>query len=74
MATRQENLGAEAMKLTDPECARLVEYRIAGPNEDAEIEDAWAVEVERRISEIEAGQVQMLPAAEAIAQARAALK
>jgi len=39
-----------------------------------EIEKAWAAEVECRITEIEAGAVQLIPAEEAIALARAALK
>ena len=47
---------------------------IASLDEDAEIEEAWALEVERRIAEIESGRVQMIPAAEAIAKARASLR
>lgn len=43
-------------------------------DEDAEIEEAWAVETERRIAEIESGSVQVIPMAEALAQVRAALK
>jgi hypothetical protein len=39
-----------------------------------EIEEEWAAEVERRIAEIEAGTVQLIPATEAIASARAELK
>lgn len=39
----------------------------------SEIEDAWAEEVERRIADAEAGAVQLIPAAEVIASARAAL-
>jgi hypothetical protein len=41
--------------------------------ETLEIEEAWATETERRISEIEAGTVQLIPAAEAIANARTAM-
>jgi len=40
---------------------------------DSEIEEAWAVEVERRIREVESGTVPTIPLAEALAQARAAL-
>jgi hypothetical protein len=39
-------------------------------DQDNEFEDAWAVEVERRIKEIEAGRAQLVPAADAIARAR----
>jgi len=41
--------------------------------ETLKIEKAWEAEVERRIAEIEEGKAQLIPAAEAIASARAAL-
>jgi putative addiction module component (TIGR02574 family) len=62
------------MKLTAEERARLADRLIASLSEDAQIEEAWAVEVERRIAEIEAGRAPVIPAAEAIARARDALK
>jgi putative addiction module component (TIGR02574 family) len=74
MQTQFETLEAEALKLTVAERAKLAEHLIASLDEDSEIEEAWAAETERRIAEIEAGTVQLIPAAEAIARARAALK
>ncbi len=74
MQTSFETVESEALKLSTAERARLAEHLIASLDEDSEIEDAWAAEVERRIAEIEAGTVQLIPAAEAIASARAALK
>lgn len=74
MQTQLEVLEAEALKLTPAERAKLAERLIASLDEDSEIEEAWAVEVERRVAEIEAGTVQLIPVAEAIARARAALK
>jgi putative addiction module component (TIGR02574 family) len=74
MQTLLEILEAEVLKLSAGERARLAEHLIASLDEDTEIEEAWAVEVERRIAEIEGEKVQMIPAAEAIAQARASLK
>lgn len=74
MQTQFEALEVEALKLTTTERAKLAEHLIASLDEDTEIEDAWAAEVERRIAEIEAGTVQLIPAEEAIALARAALK
>jgi putative addiction module component (TIGR02574 family) len=74
MSSRVEVLEAEAMKLTAEERARLADRLIASLSEDAQIEEAWAVEVERRIAEIEAGRAPVIPAAEAIARARDALK
>lgn len=46
----------------------------ASLQEDVEFEEAWAVEVERRIAEIESGAVPLIPIADALAQVRAALK
>jgi putative addiction module component (TIGR02574 family) len=74
MSSQVEVLEAEAMKLTVEERARLADRLIASLSEDAQIEEAWAVEVERRIAEIEAGRATVIPAAEAIARARDALK
>lgn len=74
MATPVEVLEAEAMKLTAEESARLADRLIASLSENAEIEEVWAVEVERRIAEIEAGRAPVFPAADAIARGRDALK
>jgi putative addiction module component (TIGR02574 family) len=68
-----EILEAEALKLTPEAGARLADRLIASLSEDVEIEGAWAAEVERRIAEIEAGRVSLVPAAEAIARARDAI-
>ena len=62
------------LKLTPSERAHLAERLIASLDEDAEIEEAWATEVERRIAEIDSGRGQMIPAGEAIARARASFK
>jgi putative addiction module component (TIGR02574 family) len=74
MSTQLEVLEAEALKLTAEERARLADRLIASLSEDAELEEAWAVEVERRIAEIEAGRGKVGPAADAIVRARGALK
>ncbi len=74
MSNQVDVLEAEALKLTPEERARLADRLIASLSDDAEIEEAWAAEVERRIAEIEAGRAPVVPAAEAIARARDALK
>ena len=74
METQLEILEAQALKLTTSERAYLAERLIASLDEDGEIEEAWAVEVERRIAEIESGSVQMVSSAEAIARAPESLK
>jgi putative addiction module component (TIGR02574 family) len=72
--TQLEIWEAEALKLTPGERAALAQRLLASLDEDAEIEEAWAVEVERRIAEVESGAVQVIPIAEALARVRAALK
>ena len=73
MSSRLEILEAEALKLTAEERARLADRLIASLSDDADVEEAWAAEVERRIAEIEAGRAEVVPAAEAIARARRTL-
>jgi putative addiction module component (TIGR02574 family) len=74
METKLEILEAQALRLTPGERAALAQRLLASLDEDAEIEEAWAEEVERRIAEVESGAVQAIPIGEALAQARAALK
>jgi len=74
MDIQLETLEAEALKLTSGERAAFAQLLLASLDEDTEIEDAWAGEVERRINEIESGAVQVVPISEALAQVRAALK
>jgi putative addiction module component (TIGR02574 family) len=74
MSTQLEEVEAEALKLTVEERAHLADRLLASLSEDAEVEEAWTIEVERRVADIESGRVQLVPAAEAIARARAALK
>ena len=74
MPSQLQIVEAEALKLSAEERAQLADRLIASIFEDHDIEDAWAVEVERRIAEIESGHAKMTPATEALARARAALK
>jgi putative addiction module component (TIGR02574 family) len=74
MSSQLEMLEAQALKLSPEERAQLADRLIASLFQDNEIEEAWAVEVERRIKEIEGGRAQLIPAADAIARARAAVK
>lgn len=74
MQSSFETIESEALKLNVSERAKLAEHLIASLDEDSEIEEAWAAEVNRRITEIDSGTVQLIPANEAIASVRAALK
>ena len=74
MGIQLETLEAEALKLSSGERAAFAQLLLASFDEDAEIEDAWAAEVERRIAEVQSGAVQVVPIAEALAQVRATLR
>jgi putative addiction module component (TIGR02574 family) len=63
-----ETLEAAALHLTPADRSRLVERLIATLDADAEVEEAWAAEVERRQAEIETGAVSLLPGPETLAQ------
>jgi len=65
---------ADALQLTAEERARVADKLLASLSEDPDSEQAWSTEVERRLSEIESGRARLVPAADAIARARAALK
>ena len=74
MSNALEAVEAQALKLTPEERAQLADRLIASLFEDHAVEEAWAVEVERRIEDIESGRSKLIPAAEALARARAAIK
>lgn len=62
------------MKLPTHLRARLAEVLISSLDEDSEIEQAWEEEAERRYQQYLAGEMDALPASEALAQVRAELK
>ncbi len=74
MSNHLEIVEAQALKLSPEERAELADRLITSLFEDHEIEDAWGAEVERRIEEIESGRARLIPAADSIARARAAIK
>lgn len=74
MSSQLESIEAQALLLTSEERAHLADRLIASIFEDHDIEHAWAAEVERRIEEIESGRARLIPAADSIARARAAIK
>ena len=74
MSNQLEIVEAQALKLSPEERAQLADRLVTSLFKDEEIEDAWAAEVERRIEEIESARAKLIPAAESIARARAAIK
>lgn len=65
---------AEALLLSPEERVVLADHLLASLASDREVEDAWAVEVERRVAEVEAGRMALSSAEDAISRARQALQ
>ena len=74
MSQTAEQIEAQALGLSPEDRVRLADRLIASVFEDEAIESAWSAEVERRIADIEAGRAELIPASEAIARARDAIK
>lgn len=73
MSTRLDQLEAQALQLSAEERSQLAERLITSLFEDHDIEAAWDVEIERRLAAIDNGAA-LIPADQAIARARSALK
>ena len=71
MSSTVESLEAEALRLSAEERARLVERLISSLEVDPEVDEAWAIEVERRNAEIESGAVELLDGPAALAKLKA---
>lgn len=71
MSATVEELEAEALRLSSAQRARLVEKLIASLDSEPDVENAWAVEVERRHAELEGGSVSLLAGPESLARLRA---
>ncbi|MES2319567.1 MAG: addiction module protein [Pseudomonadota bacterium] len=74
METQLEKLAAEALKLTVSERAAFAQILLASLESDTDIDQAWAAEVALRVGELERGETQTIPVAEALGQVRASLK
>jgi putative addiction module component (TIGR02574 family) len=71
MTLAVEVLESEALGLPLAERARLAERLIASLDTEAEVDAAWAAEVERRHADIERGAVKMLSGAKTLARLKA---
>ena len=74
MSDQLDIVEVQALKLPPEERAQLADRLVASLFKDQNIEDAWSAEVERRIEEIESGRAKLIPAADSIARARAAIR
>lgn len=63
-----------AMHLTVSERAQLAQRLLASLDEDSEIEQAWAEEIDRRLDAYEKGDTTLIPAEEVFARIRARLR
>ena len=73
MSDQLDIVEVQALKLPPEERAQLADRLVASLFKDQNIEDAWSAEVERRIEDIESGRAKLIPAADSIARARAAI-
>lgn len=73
MTTTFETLEAEALKLAPAERSRLLERLIASLDVDAEVEEAWVQEADRREAALDSGAVAEVSGPEAMQRLRARL-
>ena len=74
MSIPLDTLEAEVLKLPAGARSHLLDRLIASLGTDAEIEEAWAIEAERRDVEVDEGKVATVPGAEVLARLRAELR
>ena len=65
MNTNLEVLEAEVLKLAPVDRSHLLERLIASLDIDPEVEEAWALEADRRDAELESGLIVAVPGQEA---------
>ena len=73
MPTLLEALEAEVLKLAPSERSHLLERLIISLDEDAEVEETWTREADRREAEIDSGVVDAIPGDEMMERLRARL-
>jgi putative addiction module component (TIGR02574 family) len=76
MASAVRGLESRALKLSPRERARLAQRLISSLDQhvDADAEELWLREAERRLGEIRSGKVNAIPATKVIRKARSALR
>ncbi len=74
MSTELAILEAEALKLSPEDRVLLVDHVLASLRQRDDVEEAWGAETDRRMAELEAGDVDLIPVERAIQRARQALE
>lgn len=69
-----QQIESAALELPRHERARLAERLLHSLDQDEAVEDAWAMEIERRVAEYRAGTLKALPGDDVLAEARARLE
>jgi putative addiction module component (TIGR02574 family) len=71
MPLAPKEIEAIALQLPLRDRARLAQRLVASLDEDSEVEQAWAAEVERRVDAYDRGDIEAIPGEEVFAKARA---
>lgn len=66
MSTQLAALEAEALKPSPEERVLLADHVLASLRGQGDVEQAWVAEVDRRLAEVEAGDVRLVPVEKAI--------
>ena len=74
MAISRAELEAQALQLAPEERVHLADRLLASLSSNQELEEAWSVEAERRLADLESGSVVGVRIEESIARARNAIK
>ena len=65
-----QRLEATVLALPREERARLAQRLIESLDDDPKVEEAWRIEIQRRLDSIDRGEVEMIPAEQVLAEAR----
>ncbi len=65
-----DQIELEALKLPAPQRARLAERLISSLDEESEVEKEWLLEVRRRDTELDSGEVEGIPLEDALSSVR----
>ncbi len=74
MASSYEEVASAALTLPAEARAMLMEELLTSLEASPEVEEAWRVEIERRIREIDEGKVQLIPGEQVMNELRTQLK
>jgi putative addiction module component (TIGR02574 family) len=74
MSMRDKAIESAAMQMTKSSRARLAEMLLVSLDEEDEIEAAWGEEIERRVAQIDSGEVELIPGEQVMAELHSLLK